>query len=186
VPLNIISIEPNGSILGSSEVIKTYLKVGTSAGADDGKAKCMFSTTGESGSFIMMDETGTEESSQQLSLIAGDYTVYVRCYDSAGNLAEKSTSFSVKVDKEAPVASRVFSENGLKIVTNEDAECVYSLNSCNYNFADGIPMQYSNPSIKTSHYAEMKGNAIYYIKCRDAYGNEPLPGACSIVVNSAS
>jgi hypothetical protein len=183
--LNIISLEPNGSMLGSSEVVKSYLRVRTSAGAKDGEAICMFSDSGESGSFIIMDETGKAESSQELNLIAGDYKVYIRCYDSAGNLAEESLSFSVRVDRDAPVASRVYRDNGLKIVTNEDAECVYSLNNCNYNFAEGIPMLNSNPSIKTIHYAEMKGNAIYYIKCKDGYGNEPLPNECSIVVNSA-
>lgn len=185
-PLNIISLEPNGSIFGSSEVVKSYLRVRTSAGAKDGEATCMFSDSGESGSFIVMAETGKAESSQELNLIGGDYTVYIRCYDSAGNLAEKSISFNVEVDREAPAASRVYRENGLKIVTNEDAECVYSLNNCNYNFAEGLAMQNSNPSIKTIHYAEMKGNAIYYIKCKDGYGNEPLPNECSIVVNSAS
>jgi hypothetical protein len=100
-----------------------------------------------------------------------------------GNTAESKTTFSVFSDKEAPKVTRVYKEEGtgLKVVTNEDAECVYSLTSCNFVFDEGLKLIYSNPSVRTNSYVEWKPNTVYYIKCRDPYGNEPNPNECSVV-----
>ena len=72
----------------------------------------------------------------------------------------------------------------LKIVTDEDAECSYSISSCNFNFDEGIKMIYSTPDVKDNLFAEWKPSNKYYIKCRDLYGNEPAPNSCSIVVSA--
>jgi len=77
--------------------------------------------------------------------------------------------------------------NGLKIVTDEDAQCVYDISSCNYEFKDGIKMHYVNPELMNEHYTDWKESQTYYIKCSDMKGNEPEnPNECSIVVNSVN
>ncbi len=182
--LNIISAGPNGTIFGSTETVTIDLTVKTDDGAEEGKAICYFSNTGEKDSYIAMFESNSFEHKQSLDLTNGDYRYFFRCIDAGGNTAEADTSFSVFVDKQAPIITRAYKDEGLKIVTNEDAECVYSLLGCNYVFEEGLPMLYSNPSLRKNHYVEWKANTIYYIKCKDDYDNKPSPNVCNIVVNS--
>ncbi len=183
-PLDIISVEPNETITGSTSTIDVNLEVETSNGAEEGKSTCYFSTTGITDSYITMFETNSHQHRQTFSLVEGGYNFFVRCIDAGGNLAESSTNFSVEVDKKAPEVSRAYKQEGLKIVTNEDAECTYSLTSCNFVLTEGIKMIYSNPDIKNNHFAEWKPTSTYYIKCRDAYDNQPNPNECSIIANA--
>ena len=183
-PLNIISISPNQTVIGSTDVVSVDLQLETSNGAENGKAACYFSPSGINDSFLSMFETNSFKHLQKLNLINGNYNFFVRCIDSGGNLAVKNTSFSVSVDKTTPRITRVYKQDALKIVTNEDAECSYSLQSCNFNFADGLKMIYSTPDVKTNLFAEWKAGSNYYIKCTDKYGNEPNPNTCSIIVNA--
>ena len=76
--------------------------------------------------------------------------------------------------------------DALKIVTDEDAQCVYSLNNCNYNFEEGVALIYSNSNIRTNHFAPWKPNLAYYIKCRDFFGNEPNPNECSLIASASN
>ncbi len=183
-PLSILSVGPNGTIFGSTDTVTIDLTVRTDDGSEEGKAICYFSDTGLQDSYITMFETNSFDHKQSLDLVAGNYKYFFRCIDSGGNNAEATTEFSVVIDKSAPMVTRAYKEDGLKIVTEEDAECVYDLKSCNYVFEEGLPMIYSNPSIKMNHFAEWKANSVYYIKCRDLYGNQPGPNECNIVVNS--
>ncbi len=183
-PLSILSVEPNGTIFGSTDTIPVDLSVRTDDGAEEGKAICYFSTTGLPDSYIAMFETNSFEHRQKLDLRDGSYKYFFRCIDFGGNSADSESSFSVEIDKEIPVVTRAYKDDGLKVVTNEDAQCVYDLKSCNYEFKEGLPMIYSNPSMKRNHFAEWKANSVYYIKCSDFYDNGPGPNECSIVVNS--
>lgn len=183
--LNIDSSGPNGTITGSTSVVSLDLAVKTSNGADEGKAICYFSTDKDkSDSFIAMVNSNSFEHTQPLSLTNGNYKYYFRCIDAGGNAAYAETSFTVSVDKNAPMVTRVYRDtDALKIVTNEDAECTYSLNNCNFKFDEGIKLIYSGAS-KTASYAEWKPSSTYYIKCRDAFGNEPNPNECSIIASA--
>ena len=186
-PLDIIDLGPNETIFGSTGSVEVELYVETSNGAEEGKAICYFSNTGDEGSYVAMFETDSFEHRQLLQLTEGDYTYYYRCVDAGGNSAEDSVDFRVEVDEEPPQVTRAYRElDGLKVVTNEDARCVYGLNSCNYVFDEGLKMIYSNPLIKTSHYAEWDFGTTYYIKCRDDYGNEPAPSACSLIASASN
>ena len=72
----------------------------------------------------------------------------------------------------------------IKIVTDEEAECRYSTESCNYNFETGTNMP--DDGSKKNHYAEWLTSQNYYIKCSDKYGNAPNPSACSIIVRPST
>lgn len=181
--LNIIRVGPNGTISGSTDSVNVDLEVETDDGSSEGRAFCYFSGTGANDSYIQMFETDSFRHKQTLQLTSGAYTFYYKCLDWGGNSAENSTTFSVLADKYAPVVSRIYKDAvGLKVVTNEDAECVYSLVSCNYVFADGLAMIYDPANmVRTNSYAEWKPNTVYYIKCRDSFGNEPTPNECSVI-----
>lgn len=183
-PLNIIKILPNETITGSTDVVPISLEVETDDGAENGIASCAFSASGVKDSFITMFQTGSFEHNQTLMLPNGLYTYFVRCIDVGGNAAEANTTFAVYVDKNAPTVTRVYKQEALKIVTDEDAECSYSLKDCNFNFADGIKMAYSNVDVKYNLYADWNAGNVYYIKCQDLYGNQPDPNKCSIAVSA--
>ena len=184
-PLNIIKVAPNATITGSTDTIPVSLEIETDDGAEEGKAYCYFSPTGAKDSYLQLFETNSFKHKQLLDLITGNYIFYYRCIDAGGNAAESNTTFSVLVDKAAPKVTRVYREgtDALKIITDEDAECVYSLNSCNYEFKDGLKLLSS--TTKKNNFAEWKPGVSYYIKCRDIYGNEPNPNECSIVASAS-
>ncbi len=183
-PLNILGTQPNQTIFGNTNTISVDLEVKTDDGSEEGKSICYFSNSGLADSYISMFESNSFEHRQKLDLVAGNYKYYFRCVDAGGNTAEDSTAFTVNVDKSPPMVTRAYKEEGIKIVTNEEAECVYDLKSCNYVFEEGLPMIYSNPSLKQNHYAEWKSNSVYHIKCRDLYNNQPSPNQCNIIINS--
>ena len=183
-PLDILKTEPNKTITGSTDTVAVQLAVETSNGAEEGKSICFFSPTTNSADYVQMFETKSYTHKQLLDLTSGTYTYNFKCVDAGGNIAQDSTTFTVLIDKQAPKVTRAYKEGALKIITNEEAQCVYSLSGCNYNFAEGISLLYSNPSIKTSHFAEWNSNNVYHIKCKDNYGNEPSPSQCAIVVSA--
>ena len=154
--LNIIKASPaNETIKGSTDAVNVELFVETSNGAAEGEAVCFFSPSGEEGDYIAMFETNSFEHRQTLTLTAGNYDYFFRCVDAGGNADESSISFEVEIDNSPPSVTRAYRElDALKIVTDEDAECSYSLNSCNFVFEEGIALIYSNPSIKTNHFVE--------------------------------
>ena len=186
--LNIVNSGPNSTIYGSTDVTTVNLTVETDDGSDSGKALCYYSTSGNNGDYVLMYETNNSvRHVQQLDLNPGTYTYYYRCIDAGGNRAETNTTFTVFVDKAMPLVTRVYKDNpdALKVVTDEDAECAYSLTSCNFNFDEGTKMIYNPVDVKNALFAQWKDNAVYYIKCRDQYGNEPSPNQCNIVVSAA-
>lgn len=191
-PLDIIRMAPNGTIYGSTTTTTINLQVETSNGASDGKALCYYYTASglntslDSTKYIQMFETNKFVSKQSLDLSGGDYRTYFRCLDEGGNVAENYTSFTAVVDKQAPIVSRVYRElpDALKVVTNEDAQCSYSLTTCNFNVANGIAMLYSSPDNKEVNLAKWKAGQTYYVKCKDFYGNEPSTNQCSIIVGA--
>jgi len=180
-PLLIDSLSPNGTIKDSTEPAKVVLEVKTSQGYDDGRASCYFSDKGfnQPDSFVLFGSSDSHINTQILSLAQGSYKYFIKCIDLGGNQDSGEISFNVEVDKNSPSVVRVYKdENFLKIVTNEEAECRYSIESCSYAFADGIKMTTIQ---ETQHFADWNTNINYYIKCADTYGNQPSPSVCNIV-----
>ncbi|MEK6855076.1 MAG: hypothetical protein AABX73_02535 [Nanoarchaeota archaeon] len=185
--LTITKVGPNGTILGSTRDSSITLMVETAHGADEGKATCYFSTEKEDSSgFSEMFGTDGFLHNQSLSLVSGNYQYFFRCIDSGGNRADASTAFTIFVDQTNAGIGRVFRDGEkLKIITNEDARCAYSLNNCNYNFEEGVALLYENPTKRNTHLADWNVNSVYYIKCEDLQGNRPAPNACSIIAKGS-
>ena len=181
-PLVIKSASPNNkTIKDSTNSIKVTLEVETAAGYKEGQAECYYSDTGTSDSYVLFLETNSYTHKQELYLAEGSYTYYLKCIDLGGNPDEKVIKFSVDSDSEAPLAVRVFKEEGdLRLITSEEAKCVYDSVDCNYLFKDGTKMDANEEG--TSHFTTWNTQSNFYIKCQDKFGNEPLPNQCSIVV----
>jgi hypothetical protein len=186
-PLVIDKAGPNGTIKDSTDVIKVDLNATTSAGYKNGEATCQFSNTGAEGSYINFFSTGSYYHEQELHLSAGDYTYYIKCFDLGGNTDYANVSFTVETDTSPPQAVRVYhDEPYLKVITDEDSECVYNTQDnigCGYSFDDGNSM---TDISSREHEIDWNTLLTFYIKCRDQYGNEPLPNQCTIIARPFS
>ena len=97
-------------------------------------------------------------------------------------MASGIQNFKLLVDVSGPGVVRVYNEGGsLKIVTNEEAECVYSFDSCSYDFDAGASM---TTGFSTQHSTNWESNKEYYIKCRDKGGISA--SGCTIIVKPNS
>lgn len=182
-PLVINSLEPNDTtVKDSTDAVRVTLEVGTSAGSDEGKSTCYYSNTGDDEDFIKFFETDSFKHSQDLFLLEGTYEFFIRCTDLGGNTDNGVLSFEVESDNSSPAIVRAYHEEQyLKLITDEEAECVYDLIDCTYPFEEGLPITAID---KTNHFADWDITSNLYVKCKDQYGNEPLPNECSIIVKS--
>jgi hypothetical protein len=184
-PLVIDSVGPSETIKDSTLTVKVELTAKTSFGYDEGKSTCYYSQTGEDNDYIMFlyenSDNINHEHLQELWLPEGIHEYYIKCIDLGGNSDVEKTSFIVESDSTSPIIVRAYHEDKyLKLITNEDAECVYDIIDCSYLFADGIKMSDID---KTDHYTEWSTENNFYIKCIDNYGNQPTPSnTCSMVV----
>lgn len=178
--LNIIDVKPNGTIKDATNIVAVILESETANGYKNGEAICYYSPSGEIDSYIEFRNTNSNLHSQVLNLPEGNYQYFIRCIDLGGNTDTKQTSFKVETDTASPIVVRVFhDENKLKLITNENATCSYSIKDCNFKIDDGIKFR----AIKgVEHFADWNIDNSYYIRCVDQYGREPLSNQCSIVV----
>lgn len=184
-PLVIISLEPNDTtIKDSTDTIKVTLEVETTAGADEGKSTCYYSDTGDDDDFIKFFETDSFKHEQDLFLPEDNYQYFIRCTDLGGNTDNGVINFDIESDGSGPVILRAYHEEQyLKLITDEEAECVYDVVDCTYPFEEGLPITVIDDR---DHFADWNFKANLYVKCRDIYGNEPLPNECSIIVRPGS
>jgi hypothetical protein len=123
------------------------------------------------------------ENSQKLFLTPGTYNYPLRCIDIGGNLAYSSVGFTIQQDVFSPSIDRVYyEEEKIKLITDEEAECVYSITGCGYEFADGAQMLMQD---NFNHFIDWTTETDLFIKCKDSFGNKPLYDKCSIVVRGS-
>ncbi len=176
---------PSGAtIKDSTTSVKVTLNVKTSAGYNDGVAKCWYKKKTEADNrYNLFANTNSYQSSQDLWFDEGSYAYTIRCRDFPGNPATKDIDFSVNTDFYAPIVVRTYNEgNSLKIVTNEKAECVYSTTEttkCSYDFDSGLKMTTTD---NLNQFTEWNTGSNFYIKCKDEFNNQPSFDGCSIIV----
>jgi len=190
--LIITSVKVNGGgndtiIKGSVDPVKVILEVETSAGADDGRAKCQYESNGK---YYYFYNKGSPEylyqNTQRLDLSKGDYTLPIKCIDLGGNTDTTTINFSVEIDTSAPEITRVYREgDDLKLITDEEAECRYGTSSnvgCDYNFEEGTLMISMDNDFE--HYVDWESNTNFYIKCGEIRegGRYPPQNECSLIV----
>jgi hypothetical protein len=179
-----ISPKEGDLIKDAAQSVKVTLAVKTSAGYKDGEATCSYKETDSTGTAPLFANTNSYQSTQDLWLDTGSYDYTIKCCDLGGNCKTETTSFDVETDSVAPSVIRMYNDvNQLKIITDEEAECVYDTTSCSYDFADGLAMTTTD---KKEHSTEWDINSVFYIKCRDSFGNMPSPDECSLIARPIS
>ncbi len=184
-PLNILEVTPNGTIFGATDTIPVFLEIKTDNGYKNGEALCYYyndvsnQPPNKEEDYVMFHDTKANIHKQRQDLPQREYVYYFKCIDLGGNAEYTSTKFMVEVDRKAPLVVRAYRVGDLKIITNENAECSYSHNDCNFEIESGIKM---NSLDSTIHTAEWIFNRNYYIRCKDKYDNQPNPNFCSITV----
>ncbi len=148
------------------EPVSTTLKISTAGGAEKGKSECYYQF--DEGSSIRFFETNASVHKQELSsLMSGYYNLKFTCEDAAGNNATNSTRFKVLVDNFGPKIVRAYYDSGLKIVTNEEAECRYDNDV--YFIYDNATLMYTADGLE--HFGDWESKN-YYIQCKDEYENK--------------
>lgn len=178
-PLKLLSIKPNQTIYGAVRPTPVELYTQTLYGCEDNKAVCFYSLENPN-NYVQFFDTDKVDGihTQRLDLQDGQHTVYVKCVDAGGNLAENTTSFNLEIDTNSPIIARAYQEDTyLKVVTQRNSECVYTNTNCDYLFSEGTTMPYANTS---THVTPWFSDKSYYIKCRDEFRNEPTD--CSMIV----
>ena len=184
-PLNILSVKPNETIFGATDVIPVTLEIKTDNGYKAGESLCYYYNNPantpplKEEDYLLFHDTKSSIHTQRQDLPEGIYVYYLKCVDLGGNAVYTSTKFNVETDRASPQIVRAYRENDLKIVTDESADCSYSHSNCNFEIESGIKM---NSIEFTMHTADWTLNKNYYIRCKDKYDNQPNPNSCSIIV----
>ena len=179
-PLEITSTGPSGIVYGGAESIPVTITAETKGGYSNGDSMCYFSESDDD-SGILFFTTGTNHHEQNLELAPSNYTIYILCRDIAGNTDKKELTISVELDKNPPIVVKAYQDAGmLKVITDEESECKYGIKDCSFDFLTGTEMPFVN---STEHIVEWRTDITYYIKCRDNYGNMPVPSECSMKIN---
>ncbi len=173
--LEIQEITPSGEILSGTTLTTLNVETRTNGGAENGRARCLLKVN--DGTYHEFSETYSNVHEQVLTnRPRGIYNINVKCEDVAGNIAEDSVRINLKVDSSPPIITRAFYSGGLKIMTNENSECAYSFNTCNFNFENATLMS----GQEKEHSTEWNPGKTYYIKCKDEFENKPA--YCSIII----
>jgi len=143
------------------------LKVRTEEGAENGKAKCAFSQQNvpvtDMALFLNTDST---EHTQNLILPKGDYTIFIKCLDIAGNLIDLQSKFSIQVDTVPPQLTSIFKQgNILSLTVDEEADCEAS--SVDFRFGEGIKILKQG----FTHQTTFETSPMFVI-CKDTSNNE--------------
>jgi hypothetical protein len=182
-----INGESSGSTFkDSTSPVDLRLSVKTSAGAEaNGNARCSYNPAGDNLYYEFYNDGNfgyNYKNVHDLYLESGTYNYNIKCCDIANNCDTQPINFTVNVDTTPPQISRAYYEAGqMKLVTDEKSDCVYSTDTCNYLFADGLKFK-TNDNI--DHFTPWDTTSDLYVKCKDQYGNLPAPDECSMIVRA--
>ena len=163
-PLTIIDFKPEygHEFISGVEPVSVNLNVRTAGGAENGLAACDWQLEGYS--FNRFSETFSDFHSDVWDFgFRGNHDINFNCEDVAGNNVSASTSFDIKIDTTGPRIIRVYFKDGLKVVTNEEAECRYDFTR-SFDFDEANIM--SGDGIE--HVADWQLKT-YYIQCKDQF-----------------
>ncbi len=174
--LNINYATPdNETIASGMQPVTTIVDVETSGGLD-GTARCTYSF--DNVNFFDFAETWQKAHKQTFEFWeAGRKDIEIKCIDSVGNEADKNISVVIELDTTAPTITRVYQTAGsLTVATNEASECRISFDLCKFNYENATLMSGTG----TVHTIPVALKTIYYVKCKDAFGN--AKGDCDLTL----
>ena len=104
------------------------------------------------------------------------HILYARCRDRGGLEEIRDVAFEVLKDIDSPKIIRMYyAGSDLYIETDEESECVFSPDNCDYNFSDGTQFVTVDGFSHTYYWST---DHLYYVKCKDEWDNYPgaVPG----------
>ena len=171
-----IEIEPIEDFVSGFKEVVVYLLVRTSGGGNEHNCSYSLSEDGVGIEFEKQGNVGVHE--QGVTVAVGSRTIYVECWDEAGNSAKDDVSFEIAYDTSVPQVARVWqSDKRLYVVTIGETNCEYSTVSCKFNWGDG-----ESAGSGQEHVINVIRGKTYYIKCEDEFGN--VPSGCSIIAHT--
>ena len=173
-PISIDEVLPNAGFESSTDYTTINLQATTSGGGSE--HVCAYSFSGYN-KMIDFFERDVNVHKQPLNVRSAKNHIYIQCRDETGDYARAETEFMITYDDSSPVISRVWrTDNKINFVTSEDSICAYSEDSCVINLNNST-------ELLTEHSIDVLNGKVYYIKCKDVFGN--APAGCSITVNAA-
>jgi len=174
--LTISSVSPNEQTISvGSEPVSVNIELRTSGGLNNGNSICEYRFGGSGISSRFFNTDGNVHRQRFSTLLAGSYNLEFMCRDLAGNTANANSQFSIEVDNEGPLITRVYNAgNNLNVVTNEPSECGYSFTGCGFELANATMMS----GASYVHTTTLNQGLSYNIKCEDGFGNA---GSCLVV-----
>lgn len=184
--LNITSITPENQIVTGQAPISAKLEVKTSGCIESGKSKCSYKF--ENTEYIQFFSTNAKTHSQTFtSMPAGNNKLTIKCIDDAGNFDEKEAWINVTIDNLEPIITRAYDlSRNLVVLTNENSICYVNKNvssKCDFNLnPESIISQNLTlmEGIEKTHRISWEDNSLYFVKCRDVFGNENSQCAMAI------
>ena len=181
-PLKIDSLLPaQGSVIDAESEPATVKLAAVTSGGLDGTAQCFLKYKD---TFDAFTETFSTKHTKILSyLYSGSVSLPVMCKDAVGNVAEKTTEFTLHIDATPPAVTRVYNKDGiLNVITEKKGSCSLSTNendACLFDYVNGSEMS-GNDLI---HTLPLPLSATSYIKCKNKFGK--VAGGCSVVVQGS-
>jgi len=176
--LKIDSITPQGKVYRGFEPISLDLEVKTSKGINNGNSVCYYSFSGYDNMIQFFDTFSNHHKQNFNTMMRGNYNIYVKCEDDAENIDYGNSTFKLIIDSSPPTVIRIYIEgNSLRLITDEQAECYYDFEKCNFNTKNATSM---TTAFSTHHSADLITGQTYHIKCIDVWGNSP--NLCSIKI----
>jgi hypothetical protein len=172
-PIKIDNIAPKEDLETDTTMKTVELGVQTSDGAQ--WHVCSYSFSGYN-TTIPFFTTGERVHKQSFNLPIGTHQIFIECKDETGDSVRGETNFRVIQDTSAPKIARIFRMgSSIKVITTEEADCRYSTDKCGFLFTNGTTL-----GSGLEHSISSKGGEIYYVKCKDEWGN--APSLCSVTI----
>ena len=179
--IQIKSISPDYNQEVSSIADTFEYEITTTGGGEN--HKCIWSKTGYKNMnpipnrFVKGDITSTKHTIHPY-MSDGSNTIYVNCSDETGDTVSSELTVEISVDRSAPTVTRIWQDQRtLHVATDENSECKYSTESCNFIWSEAPKM-----SSDIDHTLSTTKGQTYYIKCEDKYGHRPLSGCSAEIV----
>jgi hypothetical protein len=158
--------EDEEKLISGIEPWSLELRLKTKGGAQQGKSICKWREDNHGWHSDFYETNAIYHKSSEFSLTKGGYSFDYTCEDIAGNMVEDSSSFELEIDDTGPRVTRIYFDNGLKVITNGKAECRYS-------FKRSTP--WTNSTVMGGNDFEHIASwqlRTYYVQCEDEYHNK--------------
>jgi|GEM_PF-2245533 len=182
--INITSVKPSSDIKTSNDLVNVTLEVKTTGGAYlQGQATCKYTEDiNNKNNLAAMTEfisTNSSFHTQSWNPGSGNQTIYVGCYDVAGNTDFDVINFNVEKDVTPPMITRVYKDTSLTpaqvfIELDEKGTCKDSVEDA-FDYKTGGNLMVAVGNSGKVFTSTVPNSNIYYVSCSDIFNNTITP-----------